>query len=120
MYPSWPIFVLHIHAMEDVRENKYSKRQEVRRNYIERALGVLKSRVKILRNEDYRWFKGDIVECSNTCLILDNFLIRINEAKCFIRDVEEEGVQLDVISKMYDEELALATEQREEQATRDY
>lgn len=60
IYPSWPIFVLPIHATEIARENTYYKSKEEQRKAIERNFGLLQARFKTLRHEDHRCFKGEI------------------------------------------------------------
>lgn len=74
IYPRWPIFALPIHASDNIHEETYTKRQEGRRKDIERAFGVLQARFGILRQDDHRWYKGDIVDSSKACVIIHNLL----------------------------------------------
>ena len=104
IYPRYPIFVLPIHETEEEGKKRYSKRQEGRRKDIERAFGVIKARFRILRNEDFRWYKGDILICSRTCVILHNILVRMNQEGHFVEDLAAEADDFNIITEMFEYE----------------
>lgn len=114
IYPRWPIFMLPIHETEDRKELLYTRKQEGRRKDIERAFGALQARFKVLRYEDHRWYKGDIVECSHACKILHKMLVRMNQAGCVTQDIQEEHGELDIINDMHQPEEDLSRQRDEE------
>lgn len=59
-----------------VDQKHYKAAQEIVRNDLERAFGVLLSRFQILRNAVRYWKRKDVVLLSEVCVILHNMIIR--------------------------------------------
>lgn len=116
IYPRWAIFLQPVHSADNPREGRYTKRQEGRRKDIERAFGVLQARFKVLRHEDYRWNKEEIVNTSNVCVILHNMLVRMNQNGVFIDDIAEEEAGFNLVEEMWIEEQEQADARAEEVA----
>ena len=114
IYPRWPIFLLPIHQAQSKGEKTYTKRQEGRRKDIERAFGVLQARFRILRLENHRWDREEIIGISNTCVILHNLLIRMSQRGCFAEDIAEELEDIDIIGEMHAAEGARSATREEE------
>ena len=114
IFPHWAFFLLPIHQTEVENEKKYSKRQEGRRKDIERAFGVLQARFRILRLENYRWDREEVVAISNTCVVLHNLLIRMYQPGLFAEDLAEELGDVDMICEMHNAEGVSAATREEE------
>ena len=115
IYPRWPIFILPIHSADNVRESRFSAKQEGRRKDIERAFGVIQGRFKSLRYEDFRWFKSSIITSSHTCVILHNMIVRMNQEGYFSDDIAEEDEDFNLITEMRERERTNADQRRLEQ-----
>ena len=112
IYPQWPLFILPIHMANSVREQRYTRAQEGRRKDIERAFGVLQARFNILRYEDKRWYKSEIIKSSRVCVILHNMIVRMSQTGLFASDIESEEEEFNIISEMYDDEKVRAIERK--------
>eukprot|EP00171_Calliarthron_tuberculosum_P002978 IDg2978t1 len=118
IYPRWTIFARPIHQPTREDESRYTKLQEALRKDIERAFGVLQARFQVLRRESFLWCKNDVVAVSETCVILHNMLVRMNEEGKFQSDAAEDGQGFNIVTELWDEEIARAQErdiEREEQ-----
>ena len=118
IYPRWPIFALPIHITDNIREQRYTKAQEGRRKDIERAFGVVQSRFRSLRVEDFRWNLEDIIVSSEACVITHNLLIRMNESGVFVGEADDEDEEFNMVTEMYDDDLrnaATRATERDEQ-----
>lgn len=72
------------------------------------AITVLHERFEIFRNDNYRWFNVEMVQCSKACIILHNLTIWINEAGISTKDIVEDSGLVAIISKIYEEEYYLS------------
>lgn len=110
IYPKWLLFAEPIHQSATEGEKKYSAIQESVRKDIERMFGVLQSRLEIISQEFRQWYLEDILRISDTCSILHNMIIRMqqNEDSC------DEGAGTDLVTEWYDVEQAAADERRSE------
>lgn len=115
IYFPWPIFAKPIHDPMDTGEQIYTKKQEARRKDIERCFGVLQSRFQILRRENMRWDKREIVRISETCVILHNILIRMMQKGAFDEEVGAGETASDIICELCEEEATFADQTRVEQ-----
>ena len=109
IYPNWPLFAKPIHQPTDEGQKCYTKRQEAIRKDIERCFGVMQARFEIIRRENRRWDKNEVVMISEVCSILHNMIIRmvrLGEVVC------EDGT--DIVQDLYNEEVELEATIREE------
>ncbi len=100
IYPDWPLFVKPIHNAVTKIHKFFSGRQEATRKDVERLFAVLQSRFGILRLETEAWTLDYIIDFSNTCVILHNIIVRMQQNGEFYEEVGD----LDVITKLLDEE----------------
>ena len=75
IYPKWAIFVKTIAYPSDVAEQKYTTRQKAVRKDIERCFGVLMSRFGILAHSIRQWYRDEIKEIIDTCVIIHNMTV---------------------------------------------
>lgn len=99
IYPDWPLFAKPIHHPANEREQLYSKRQEAIRKDIERCFGVLQSRFEILRRENRRWNKDEVVRISEVCAIIHNMIIRMVELGDLGDDEDDDNVLLELFEE---------------------
>lgn len=105
IYPNWPLFAKPIHQPTTDQEQVYTKRQEAIRKDIERCFGVIQARFEVLRRENRRWVKGDIVRTSEVCAILHNMLINM-EKSGEVFDEENDNL----VMEMYNDEQEVLQE----------
>lgn len=108
IYPSWPFLVKPIHTATSTEVAFFSSIQEAKRKDIERLFGVLQARFAILRRELKQWDIIDILNISNSCVILHNMIVRIQQEGCFYEEVGES----DVITELLGNERAMTHESR--------
>lgn len=113
IYPNWPLFAKPIHHPMNEREKVYTKRQEAIRKDIERCFGVLQSRFEVLRRENRRWTKGDVVRTSEVCAIIHNMLVKMVEAGDVMDDDGD-----NIIMELYNDEQEDANEVAEDDNSR--
>lgn len=96
-------------------ESLYTRVQEALRKDMERAFGVLQSRLKVRGNELFYWYKEYIIMISYTCIILNNVLVRMNRVGLFVEGEKEEERLVDVVEELYHEEIANGNSSRQEE-----
>ncbi len=110
IYPDWPLFVKPIHnAVTDIAKFM-SARQEATRKDIERLFGVLQSRFRILRLEFEHWSLDNIIMISNTCVILHNIIVRMQQHGDFYNECGD----VDVVTELLDEEHLQSLKSKQE------
>lgn len=92
IYPSWPFYVKPIHKAPTKQKEFFSARQEATRKDVERLFGVLQARFGILRLELEEWYFDDIIAISNTCVILHNLIVRMQQNGEFYEEVGDTNV----------------------------
>lgn len=76
IYPYWVIFAKPIHHPEN-DEARYTVRKDSILKDIERFFGILQSRSEIIRRENRRWQKEEVITISDVCVIIHNILISL-------------------------------------------
>ncbi len=99
IYPDWPIFVKPIHNAVTIVKKFFSARQEAIRKDIERLFGVLQSRFGILRLEFETWDLDNIISIANTCVILHNMIVRMQQDGEFFEEVGDINVVTELLEK---------------------
>lgn len=82
-----------IHHTDNI---KNSKQQKGRRKDIEQAFGAVQARCKVSRYEEYRWEKGNVIEHNHACIIIQNRLVRVNQAGSRTEDMEQQNGHLEI------------------------
>lgn len=85
------MFVKPIHKPNKAVQGTYRKKQEANRQDIERSFGALQARFMILRHECAPWELRDIVRVSETCVLVDNIIMRMSlktDDRCACKDAE--------------------------------
>lgn len=77
IYPFWNIFVETIHAPRTQKELHLTRRQEATREDIQRLLGCLQGRFKIIRRESFNYNRRGIIETSVVCVFLHNMVAEL-------------------------------------------
>ncbi|XP_073138378.1 uncharacterized protein [Henckelia pumila] len=75
IYPEWAAFVKSFPCPEDPKRKKFKERQESARKDVERAFGVLQARWAIIRGPARSYYKNNLWNIMNTCIILHNKII---------------------------------------------
>ncbi len=99
IYPDWPIFAKPIHNAVNIIKKFFSARQEATRKDVERLFGVLQSRFGVLRLEFETWDLTTIIAISNTCVILHNMIIRMQQDGEFYEEVGDINVVTELLEK---------------------
>lgn len=116
IYPDWPFLVKPIHGAQSDEDSFFSKAQEGRRKDVERLFGVLQSRFEILRREIRKWDLIDIIDISNTCVILHNLIVRMQQEGLFDAELEwGENVVIELIQMVDNERNQSKLSQQEYQ-----
>lgn len=77
IYPNWPLFAKPIHEPTNDSEKMYTNREESIKKEKEKCFSVLQARFEILRRENRRWDKKEVVMISEVCAILHNIIKRM-------------------------------------------
>ena len=75
IYPRWKIFAQSFADPQTKEEKNYSKIQEAVRKSVERVFGVLFQRFHILYMPCRLWYKNDMKDIINSCVILHNMIV---------------------------------------------
>lgn len=102
IYTSWPLFRKSIHRPLDELELLFTKPQEEIRKDIERWFNVLQSSFLIMKKENRRWEKCEIIHISVTYIVFHNILARLVKMG---RVAEENDVE--ILTELYDEQEQL-------------
>ena len=68
----------------------------------------------MLRKESFLWFKKDVLAVSETCVILHNMLVRLNQEGIFQDEASEDGEVINLVTELYDEERSRGQEREVE------
>jgi len=90
IYPSWSIFVDTFNHPENDKETHFAMCQEGCRKDIERAFGVLVKKWKILQQPLRLWFKEDLSDILDTCIIFHNMVVEEKRFTYAINDWVQE------------------------------
>jgi len=112
IYPRWNILARPIHEPVDESEIRCTKAQEAMRKDIEPAFGLLQARFNVLRKESNLWLKKDVLAVSETCVILQNIFVRMNQEGAFQEETSHEGESINLVTELYEHECGQA-QQRE-------
>lgn len=75
-------------------------RQEPRRNDTERLFGVLQSRFRVLWEDIGMSYLEDIVKVSETCVILQNLIVRMHQEGEFTEDIQKEEGKINILTEL--------------------
>lgn len=99
IYPDWPIFAKLISNPLLSYAKAYKKAPEGTRKDIDRCFGVLQSRFEIIRRENRRWEKEEVLIVSEVCVILHNLHMKMGEKGAF----NEDGEGSDILMELQEE-----------------
>jgi len=86
IYPPWAIFIDTFNNPQDDKETHFAMCQEACRKDIERAFGVLVKRWKILQQPLRLWFRDDIADILDCCIIFHNMVVQEKRSTYSIND----------------------------------
>ncbi|XP_028096726.1 uncharacterized protein LOC114296622 [Camellia sinensis] len=75
IYPRWVTIVKTISQPQGAKRQLFARMQEACRKDVERAFGVLKARLNIVRIPTKGWSDEDLYNIIKTCIILHNMII---------------------------------------------
>lgn len=61
----------------------------------------------MLGKESYLYFKRDVLDVSETCVILNNMLVRLNQEWSSEEEISEDKTIVNLVTELYEEELQL-------------
>lgn len=110
------IYFCSIHPRRLGRSTDFIKKShEGVRKGIEKIFGVLYGRFRILHGESVLWSVEDVVQVSEVCVILHNFLVRMRQSGALDEEILNEDDQFDFISRFMDKDTDHLCERGEEQ-----
>ncbi|XP_042425671.1 uncharacterized protein LOC122013448 [Zingiber officinale] len=89
-YPEWTTFVKSFPCPQDPQRKIFKERQEAARKDAERAFGVLQSRWAMIKGPGRFWYKDNLKDIMDTCIILHNMIIE-NEGYAVVNWSDDEG-----------------------------
>ena len=81
---------------------------------------MIKAHFKILRDEEFRWDKEEILMQSKVFCILQNLLGRMNQESHLVEDLGEEGDDFNIIVEMIAREQEKLDKREDEREKRDH
>lgn len=101
IYPDWPIIIKSIKESTNENECQCSENKEGPRKDIERLSGVFNRQFKIPWREIRAWELGDVVNIADTCIILHNFIVRMQQSG----DFRDEGNGADMVTEFINDDV---------------
>jgi Plant transposon protein len=126
IYPNIACFVKTLSVPLGNVQKKYVKWQEGKRKAIERAFGVLQQKFQILTRPVELWYKEDIKDVVEACIILHNMMVEVRmsreeqEDKDFYDEFAQEDTTQEVMEQSEDSQRQRVTINRthEQEAAR--